>query len=172
MNEPVVPNKNDGGALMFWSYHNQLRAELERMDAAILELARSEHQTRRRLAAIEHAVKTHSRLIYEDQATVKMFCICCHHEFDVPIAEADDPDFVTTCPECHSWSLPMPEQSLKEYSPTMIAEETGFAHSTVCQVIKKLGLKNGRGWQLYGEDAFQKIVDVLKTKNPRRKGWK
>ena len=169
MSNELVPNKNDGGAVMFWTYHNQLQEHLEKMDAFILELARSQHETKRRLAAIEHAVKTHGRIIYEDQATIKMFCIACHHEFDVPIAEADNPDFVTTCPECHNWSLPMQDKELNEYSPKTIARETGFAHSTVCQVIRELGLKNGRRLQLYGKEDFQKIAAVLKSKKPRRK---
>jgi len=169
-------SKRDRGAVLFQTWFNKLREQMEQMDTAILELIRSEHETKRRLAAIEHAVRTHSRLIYEDQATVKMLCIACHAEFDVPIAEADNPDFVTTCPQCHNWALPISNEDHCEplgagilYSPRMIAEETGFSRSCVCQTIRKLGLRNGRWFQFYRGEELEKIKAALATKRRRPK---
>lgn len=169
MNDLSKRDRKAGGAVLFWEWFNQFEVQLKKMDSEILSLARSQQETKRRLVAIEQAVKTHSRIIFENQAMVRMFCISCHHEFDVPVAEAEDPNFTTVCPECHNWALPSPDESLRECSPKTIAEETGFSCGTVWQTIRELGLKHGREHQIYHQEEVEKIKAVLATKKHKPK---
>jgi len=171
-----VVNKEDGGALLFWSYHNQLQAKLEQIDKTLLELARAGHEYRRRLSAVEDAIKSHRRLIFHDQQTVKMFCIACHHEFDVPIYEASDPEFVTTCPKCHNWALPVREgnDNISILSAKKIAEETGRSYATISQTARKLGLghKYGTRYKTFtrAESKQIKAMVAKKKRVPRGRG--
>jgi Zn finger protein HypA/HybF involved in hydrogenase expression len=168
MNEPV-PNKNDGGALMFWSYHNQLQSQLERIDAAILSIARGMHEYRRRLTVLEKSVALHTKIIFDDQHTIQMTCISCTRVFGVPIAEAESQDFTTVCPECHNWALPVKETP-KKYSIRQIAQISGFAYETVAQVIRENGFnQNQHGiYRQYDEETTLKVLAILKKKKPRR----
>lgn len=156
-------SKSDRGAILFQTVFNQLTASVERIDANILELARSQHEYKRRLSALEEAVKTHRKTLFPDNQGVRMFCIACHYEFSIPVQEAEDPEFVTTCPKCHHWSLPMGE-SEPEYTTAEIAEMTGFSYSFICQVIRELGLRKGRELQSYHEEEIQQIKAFLSTK--------
>jgi len=171
MNEPRV-NKEDAGGLLFWSYHNQLQAKLEQIDKQLLELMRAGHEYKRRLSSIEEAVASHRKLIFHDQQAVRMFCIACHHEFSVPIYEASDPEFVTTCPRCHNWALPIREgnDQIPTVSAKQIAEEVGRPYSTISQTALRLGLGHnyGKRTKTFTQVESQQIKDVVAKK--RRKG--
>jgi len=169
-----VVNKEDGGALLFWSYHNQLQAKLEQIDKTLLELARAGHEYRRRLSAVEDAIKSHRRLIFHDQQTVKMFCIACHHEFDVPIYEASDPEFTTACPRCHNWSLPIGEgnDNIPAVSAKQIANETGRPYATISQTALRLGLghRNGTRYKTFTRAESEQIKSVVAKKKRVQRG--
>ena len=169
MNDPVVPNKNDGGALMFWTYHNQLQAKLDKIDSLLLSIAQGNHVFNRRMTAIEKAVRLHTKIVFEDQESISMTCISCPCVFEVPIAEAENQDFTTICPECSNWALPMKETP-KKYSIRQIAQISGFAYETVAQGIRENGFnQNQHGiYRQYDEETTLKVPALLKKKKPRR----
>jgi len=169
-----VVNKEDGGALLFWSYHNQLQAKLEQIDKTLLELMRAGHEYKRRLSSIEEAIKSHRKLIFHDQQAVRMFCIACHHEFDVPVYEASDPEFVTVCPRCHNWSLPIREgnDQIPTVSAKQISEEVGRPYDTVVRTARELGLghKYGTRYKTFTQAESQQIKSVVAKKRRVQKG--
>ena len=162
--------KRDRGAVLFQTFFNQLRGDFERLDGGQLKALRALGEMKRILNVLEETVKLHGKVLFEEEPKVKFSCIACDHTFDLSLPEAQAQNFTSICPKCHNWGLPLREGGDYEYSPVEIAEVTGFAHGTVCRVIRELGLNpGGKRHRLFRKEEFKKIEAVLQKKTSRVK---
>ena len=161
MNKPII-SKRDVGAQLLWTWINTLQRRFEQLEESYLRVSRANMEMKRRLDVVQETTVLHGRIVFEKEPTVKMSCISCDHTFNLPLPEAQVMNFTSVCATCGSWALPLREG--REYSPHEIAEITGFAHSTVCRVIRDMELKPRYKQRLFNEKEFKKIDAVLQEK--------
>jgi len=165
----TIMTKGDRRAVLFQTIFNRFTGEFERLDSSQLRALRALGEMKRRLDVLEETVKLLAEVTFEEEPKVKFTCISCDHTFNLSLPEAQAQNFTSVCPKCHNWGLPLRDEGEYEYSPSEIAEVTGFARGTVCQVIRELGLNPHKEHRLFRKKEFKKIEAVLQKKTPRCK---
>jgi DNA-directed RNA polymerase subunit RPC12/RpoP len=164
MKELTKAQKRDVGASLVWSVLNSINGHLEQLDQKYLEMTRILLEHRRWLDTLGITVDHHRKILSKNDTEINMWCISCRYEFKLPRQEAEAQEYAVACPKCGSWAL-LKDRISQDFSIQDIAQISGFAYSTVCQVMRENGLKaTGEKWHRYSEETAQNVLAILETK--------